>query len=124
MRFVHTLILGSCVLLAALATTVRAAGPAAPKRRLLLGQKPDGHPPATHEYLPGLELLAKLLAKTPGLQTTLVHADEPWAEGPELLKGADGVVIFLAEGGKWTQADPRRADALAALARRGGGISA
>lgn len=94
------------------------------KRLLLLAQKPDGHPPATHEYRTGLELLARLLAKTPGLQTTLVSADEPWSEGPELLKQADGVVMFLSEGAKWTQADPRRADALAALAQRGGGISA
>ena len=98
--------------------------PGQPKKLLLLAQKPDGHPPATHEYRPGLELLARLLAKTPGLQITLVSADEPWSEGPELLKQADGVVMFLSEGAKWTQADPRRADALAALAQRGGGISA
>jgi type 1 glutamine amidotransferase len=31
-------------------------------------------------------------------------------------------VIFLSEGAKWSQADPRRSDALAQLAARGGGI--
>ena len=97
---------------------------AAPKRLLLLGQKPDGHPAGTHEYLPGQRILAKLLAKTPGLETTIVNADEPWSEGPELLKKADGVVIFVSEGAKWLNADPRRYDAFASLAQRGGGFSA
>jgi hypothetical protein len=31
---------------------------AAPKRLLILGQKPDGHPPGTHEYMPGARLVA------------------------------------------------------------------
>ena len=33
------------------------------------------------------------------------------------------MVLFLAAGAKWIQADPRRLDALAALASRGGGLS-
>jgi hypothetical protein len=101
-----------------------AAEPLAPKKLLLLGQKPDGHPPATHEYLPGQQLLAGMLKNMSGLETVLISADEPWTEGPELINGADGVVIFLSEGAKWTQADPRRAGALAALAQRGGAITA
>lgn len=94
------------------------------RRLLLVGQGPDGHPPATHEYLAGLGILQKCLATTPGLEVELVRGDEPWTAGPELLRGADGVVIFLAEGAKWTQADPRRLDALADLAARGGGLVA
>lgn len=95
----------------------------APKRLLLLGQSPDNHAKTLHEYLPGLRVLSKCLEKIPGIETTLVRADEPWTEGPALLSKADGAVVFLSEGAKWASADPRRLDALAALAQRGGGLS-
>jgi type 1 glutamine amidotransferase len=94
------------------------------KRLLLLGQGPDGHPPQSHEYLAGLKILAACLRDTPELEVSLVRADEPWTEGPKLLREADGVVIFLAQGAHWVQADPRRLDALTALAARGGGLTA
>lgn len=96
----------------------------APKKLLLVGQGPDGHPAQTHEYLAGVNLLARLLAKTPGLEVTVVKADEPWREGPELLAKADGVVLFVSEGGKWMHDDPQRLAALNKLAARGGGIVA
>lgn len=99
------------------------AGEPVRKKLLLLWQGPDGHPPQTHEYELGQRTLAKLLDKTPGLDVSLVRADEPWRAGPELLAKADGVVIFVSEGAKWTQADPKRAAALADLAKRKGGIS-
>jgi hypothetical protein len=92
------------------------------KRLLLLAQGPDGHPAGTHEYLASLQVLAKCLEGAPGLEVAVERADEPWPQGPELLKQADGVVLFLSEGGKWAQADPRRYDALCQLAARGGGI--
>jgi type 1 glutamine amidotransferase len=92
------------------------------KKLLLLGQGPDGHPPQTHEYVPGLQILQRCLAKLPDLEVSLVRADEPWREGPELLDKADGVVIFLAEGAKWLSRDAARLAALNRLARRGGGI--
>lgn len=95
-----------------------------PKRLLLIGQGPDNHPPTTHEYLPGLERLAKLLAGVEGLSVTVVKADEPWTEGPELLAKADGAVLFLSEGARWCQNDPRRYEALLRLAARRGGLSA
>jgi type 1 glutamine amidotransferase len=94
-----------------------------PKTLLLLGQSPDGHPPQTHEYKAGLEELAKLLAPLPDVQVQFVNADEPWADGPELLTSADGAVLFLAEGAKWIQTDPRRYQAFAQFASRGGGLS-
>ena len=94
-----------------------------PKTLLLLGQSPDGHPPQTHEYKAGLEVLAKLLAPLPDVQVQIVNADEPWADGPELLTSADGAVLFLAEGAKWIQTDPRRYQAFAQFASRGGGLS-
>jgi hypothetical protein len=97
---------------------------AEPKRLLLAGQSPDNHPPGTHEYMPGVERLAGLLESTAGLKLRVVNADEPWAEGPELIGQADGVVLFLSEGARWTVADPRRHDALAQLAARGGGLVA
>ncbi len=96
---------------------------AEPKKLLLLGQSPDGHPPQTHEYKSGLKLLAGLLEPVAGLQVQFVNADEPWTEGPDLLKTADGAVVFLSEGAHWCQADPRRYEALVQLAARGGGLS-
>lgn len=93
------------------------------QRLLLLGQKPDGHPATTHEYLPGLRILAGQLSKVSGLQTVVVQADGAWNDGPELLDGADGAVVFLAEGGRWVSETPARLAAFQRLASRGGGLS-
>lgn len=92
-----------------------------PKKVLLLGQKRD-HPPGTHEYMAGLRVLAKFLAPVPGLELTIHQADEPWPRGPKLLGSADGVVLFLGQGARWEQTDPRRLEALQQLAARGGAI--
>ena len=92
-----------------------------PKRVLLLGQKRD-HPPETHEYMAGLRVLAKSLEGVPGLELSIHNADEPWPEGPELLKDADAVVMYLGQGARWEQTDPKRLAALRALTARGGGI--
>jgi hypothetical protein len=95
-----------------------------PRKLLLVGQGPDGHPPATHEYLAGLRVLAKCLEPVAGLEVVTVRADEPWKEGPELLDRADGAVLFLSEGARWMQADRRRQQALARLAGRKAGVVA
>jgi hypothetical protein len=87
-----------------------------------VGQGPDGHPPATHEFLAGLKVLAHCLAGIEGLTVETVAADEPWPAGPARLAQADGVVLYLSEGARWSQADPRRNDALGQLAARGGGL--
>ncbi len=92
------------------------------KRVLLLSQKPDGHPWSTHEYAAGANVMAACLQKVPGLQTIIVPADNPWTDGPELLDGADGAVVFLSEGAKWIGADPKRLKAFQRLAERGGGL--
>ena len=49
-------------------------GVAAPpkKRVLLVGQGPDGHPKETHEYMAGVRILAKCLAKVPDVEVTVV----------------------------------------------------
>src|SRR5262245_37678271 len=108
----------------ALLTLASVAAAEPPKKLLLVGQGPDGHPAQTHEYLAGIKLLEKLLKPVPGLEITAVRADEPWKEGPELLGRADGVVLFLAEGARWMQHDPQRLEALNRLAARGGGVVA
>lgn len=94
-----------------------------PQRVLLLGQKPDSHPATTHEYMAGVKLLASLLSRTDGIQTIVVQADSPWVEGPELLDGADGAVVFLTEGARWVTDDALRLAAFQRLAKRGGGLT-
>jgi type 1 glutamine amidotransferase len=96
---------------------------APPKRLLLFAQGPDGHPPQTHEYVLGLEILQKSLAKVPDLDITLARADEPWRDGPALLAKADGAVVFLSEGAKWLQNNPERLKAFQELAQRKGGLA-
>ena len=93
------------------------------QRLLLLYQKPDGHPAATHEYLQGLTFLREQLAAEPRLELRLVPADEPWVDGPEHLDGADGVVVFLAAGANWLSASPERYRAFERLAARRGGLT-
>jgi type 1 glutamine amidotransferase len=90
---------------------------------LLIGSGPDGHPVQTHEYMAGLKIVAKCLKDVPGLEITTVRADEPWRDGPELIARADGVVLFLSEGARWMNHDPKRREALTKLAARGGGLT-
>lgn len=94
-----------------------------PQRVLLLGQKPDSHPTTTHEYMAGVRLLAGMLSRTDGIQTIVVQADSPWADGPEMLDGADAAIVFLTEGARWVSEDPQRLAAFQRLAKRGGGLT-
>ena len=94
------------------------------QRVLLLGQGPDGHPFATHEYMAGVSLLGALLQRVEGVQPIIVKADGAWEDGPELIDGADGVVLYLSEGARWVQEDPQRLAAFERLAERGGGLAA
>jgi type 1 glutamine amidotransferase len=114
-------------LLLALATVLLLGSPAAAaakKKVLLVGQGPDGHPKTTHEYMAGVRVLAKCLAKVDGLEVTVVQADGAWKAGPELIGRADVVVLFLSEGARWVQADARRHKAFSQLAARRGGLVA
>jgi type 1 glutamine amidotransferase len=96
----------------------------APKKRvLLLWHSPDGHPKETHEYQLGQKILKTTLEKHAAVEATLVRADEPWRDGPELLAKADGVVLFLSEGAKWLSADEKRLAAFRACAKRKAGLS-
>lgn len=115
------------VLLTTLMSSLHSAENPAPgsvraKKLLLIGSAPDNHPVGTHEYLPGLQLLAKLLRPVPDVEVTVVTAEGSWKEGPELLERADGVVLFLTEGAAWLSADEKRLKAFQSLAARGGGL--
>lgn len=107
-----------------LTSAAEAAPPrSAPMKLLFVGSGPDGHPAQTHEYMAGLKILAHCLKDVPGLEIVTVRADEPWREGPELIARADGVVLYLSEGARWMNHDPKRREALVKLAARGGGIA-
>ncbi len=104
------------------ATSVQAADP--PKKILLLGTKPDTHPPESHEYMAGVRLVARMLKQFPALDVQVVQADPPWTDGPELLDKADGVFLYMTEGARWLSDDPARVRAFQKLAARGGGLAA
>ena len=112
------------MLLVLILTTNVFAADAKPKRLLIVGQGPDGHPPATHEFMAGANVLAELLKSRKDLQTTVVNADEPWAEGPKRIDEADGIAMFVTQGAQWMQTDPQRHAALKRLAARGGAMVA
>jgi type 1 glutamine amidotransferase len=100
------------------------AADARPKRLLIVGQGPDGHPPATHEFIAGARVLAELLKPWKEVQATVVNADEPWIDGPKLINQADGIVLLVTQGAQWMQLEPQRHTALKRLAARGGAIAA
>src|SRR5216110_2226080 len=95
-----------------------------PKRLLIVGQSPDGHPPLTHEFMPGAHVLQELLKTFPDIKTRLVKGDEPWTEGPKLLDDADGLVMLVTQGARWMQTDSNRFAAIKRLAGRRGAIIA
>lgn len=97
---------------------------ATPKRLLIVGQGPDGHPPMTHEFMAGAKVLAELLRPYQEIQTSIVNGDEPWSDGPKLIDAADGVALFVTQGAQWMQTDAPRYAAFKRLAARGGAIIA
>jgi hypothetical protein len=110
-------------LFSSLVPAAHAADPVAKRKLLLLAQGPDGHKPTEHEYMAGVQLLGKILGQVPELEVSIHRAEGAWEEGPELLRGADGAFLFLSQGAKWIHEEPRRLEAFAQLAARGGGLS-
>jgi len=104
-----------------LATSVFAAEP---KRLLIVGQGPDGHPPTTHEFMAGANVTAEVLKPFKELQVTVVNADDPWSDGPKLIDQCDGIVMWVTQGAQWMQTNTARHAALKRLAARGGAIVA
>ena len=113
----------AALLAVVIAASVSAAAPK-PKRLLIVGQGPDGHPPTTHEFMAGAHVLAELLKPQKDLQATVVKGDEPWADGPKLIDQSDGIVMLVTQGAQWMQMEPSRHAALKRLAARGGAIVA
>jgi len=110
-------------LLVLLATSVSAAE-STPRHLLIVGQGSDGHPPTTHEFMPGAKVLAELLKPHKDVHATVVNGDEPWTDGPKLIDQADGIVMLVTQGAQWMQMEPQRHAALKRLAGRGGAIVA
>ena len=106
------------------AFTLAFGGETKAQRLLLIGQGPDGHPPASHEFMAGVRVMQKLLAPVAGLETVVVKADEPWTEGPGLIDKADGVVLFVTQGAQWMQIEPRRYEAFQRFVKRQGALTA
>ncbi|MGL4554122.1 MAG: ThuA domain-containing protein, partial [Gemmataceae bacterium] len=91
------------------------------KRRLLLiGHGPDGHPPATHEYLDGLKVIQEAMKDS--ADVTLVKAEGPWKGGAELIDRCDAAVLSVAEGAAWLAAHPEAHASLKKLMNRRGGL--
>ncbi len=112
-------------LLLLLAAPIAAEEPAKRKRVLLIGEPADGvHKVGTHEYSAGVEVLAACLRNDSRLQVDVVRAEGEWLEGPDLIRKADCVVIYVAQGGKWIHDSPRRLEAFAGHAAKGGGLVA
>lgn len=111
------------VLLIFLAAPLNAAG-TGPRRLLIVGQGTDGHPPTTHEFMAGAQVLAELLKPYKEIQCTVAKADEPWSDGPRLIDEVDGIAMFVTQGAQWMQTDTQRHAALKRLAARGGAIIA
>ena len=72
----------------------------------------------------GLRVLAKGLEQIPDVEVQIVQADEPWPEGPELLRDVDAIVLSLGQGARWIQNDPQRLLAIRRLASSKTGIVA
>ncbi len=126
-QLLHPLLVATFVCLAAFTSSARADSPKRPLRLLLLWHSPDGHPRLTHEYQAGMKLIASLLQRQRvterRIQPILVHANDPWREGPELLDGADAAALFVSEGAAWLSRDPKRLAGFQRLAGRGGGLA-
>lgn len=115
---------GLLTLLTTVCATCAFAADGAPKRLLIVGQSPDGHPPTTHEFMAGANVMAELLKPFPEIQTTVVNADGPWVDGPKLIDACDGIAMWVTQGAQWMQSDEARHAALKRLAARGGAIIA
>lgn len=116
--------LAALAVLTAFALPAAAEEPVTPRKLLLISQGPDGHPWNTHEFRAGMRILERLLADVPGLEVSMVDADENSREIPARIDGADGVVLFVSQGARWIGQDRERLDAFRRLAGRRGGITA
>ncbi len=83
---------------------------------------PLDHPPGSHLYRPGCELLASCLNQTPGVRA-VVSAQDLWPEDSTLLEQADALVFYSRPAGDIVLGDEHR-DQFKALLDRGVGYVA
>ncbi len=112
------LALGCATFLAS--ATSSAADPPATTKILLLGHDKDGHPRATHEYLPASELLAKCLRQTPGVEAVVSNR---WPRDPALAADARAIVLYVPWGANVLFDGPQR-QAAETLLDQGAGLVA
>lgn len=95
---------------------------AAPERTLILMAGKPSHPPRMHEFNAGVQLLAKCLQDTPGLEVRVLL--NGWPEDESVFEGADGIVFFMDGGGRHeaVQEDGRRLQLIDRWARDGVGL--
>src|SRR4051812_4952311 len=108
-----------------ISATAFAADP--PKKLLILVQGSDGHPPATHEFIAGGEIMRRTLADIPGLKVDVRNIQGEEKESgliPEMINDADGLALYLSQGAQWIESEDRIKQALAKFAQRGGGLFA
>lgn len=121
---IHAVLLMTTALLTLFSIASARAADSKPRRLLIVGQGPDGHPPTTHEFMAGARVLAELLKPYGDIQVTVANAAEPWSDGPKLIDQADGIALLVTQGAQWMQAEPQRHSALKRLAARGGAVVA
>jgi len=66
------------------------------KKLVMLAGKPS-HGPMEHEFNAGVLLLARCLAKVPGLE--VVHYKGGWPDNDKAFEGADGIFLYADGGG-------------------------
>ena len=98
-----------------------AADPPAERTKILLiGHDKDGHPRLTHEYLSVVNLLAKCLRETPGVETVVSNR---WPQNPADAADVDAIVLYVPWGSNILFDGPQR-DAAKKLLDNGAGLSA
>lgn len=112
----------SSVLLCAVSVVAAQAAdaPAEKTKILLIGHDKDGHPRLTHEYLSVVNLLAKCLRETPGVETVVSNR---WPTDPAQVEGVDAIVLYVPWGSNILFDGPQR-DAAKKLLDNGAGLSA
>jgi hypothetical protein len=79
---------------------------AAPTRILLIGHQPD-HPWGTHMYLHTLEVLARCLEKTEGVETIV---SDRWPRDSKQLEGVKTIVVYSSPAAELLLGGPHRAE--------------
>ena len=108
------------VLLLALAAFVAWSADAANRKLVMIAGTPS-HGPLAHEFNAGVQLLAKCLKDTPGLD--VVVNLNGWPKDESIFNGADAVLIYADGGGGHPAIQGNRLQTLDALMKKGVGLA-